>query len=147
MINLLLSKCRFPFFYGISVKVNTSLTPSYDAYENSLFNLVAQDLDIDMREYWVPDELFLKKRNMTQLQDIVSQSQTSHLFGTVGGYKKSDIVSILSKYFADLNTSEELNEDQKNARSWLPEAFGFPAIDPERVMDEIVEEEHLDMAA
>jgi len=104
---------------------------SLDTDEESLFNLVATDLKIDMREHWIPDHDFLSRRNAQQLQDIIKDTETSQLFGCTSGYKKKEIVTILSKHFAKLASQENSDEKDAKAKNWLPEALLFPAIDPD----------------
>lgn len=122
-----------------------------DTDEESFFNLVAKDLDMDMREYWVPDNDFLTRRAVPQLLQIVTETGTSHLFGTVGGHKKSDIVRMLATHFETVSELENPSDAELKVKGWLPEAFGFPAIDPDQkqVVPEIEEEdeEPLAMAA
>jgi hypothetical protein len=48
-----------------------------DTHEGSLFNKIAKDLAVDMRDYWRPDEGFLKRRNKVQLQALMNESGAS----------------------------------------------------------------------
>ena len=100
-------------------------------YEGSIFNQVAQDLRVDMRNYWRPDEAFLKRRNKVQLQQIVTDSGCFQKFGNVAGYKKKELVTSMSKHFQHVLTLESPNADELKATFWIPEAMAFPAIDPD----------------
>ena len=102
-----------------------------DTYEGSIFNQVAQDLRVDMRNYWRPDEAFLKRRNKMQLQQIVTDAGCFQKFGNVAGYKKKELVASMSKHFQHVLTLESPNEDELKATFWIPEAMAFPAIDPD----------------
>lgn len=102
-----------------------------DTDEGSIFNRVAADLGVDMRDYWRPDESFLKRRNKAQLQQIITDSGCSNLFGSVAGWKKKELVSKLAIHFQSVITLEAPDEDALKAIFWIPEAMAFPAIDPD----------------
>ena len=104
-----------------------------DTNEDSLFNRVANDLKVDMTKTWIPDEPFLKRRNMSQLKDIISKSKLSPLFGTGDGYKKSKLVQSMAENFKRIRSTEKPNDNEKIAHKWLPAVFQFPAIDPDAV--------------
>ena len=106
-------------------------TDQLDTYEDSIFNQVAQDLRVDMRNYWRPDEAFLKRRNKVQLQQIVTDSGCFQKFGNVAGYKKKELVTSMSKHFQQVLTLESPNAEELKATFWIPEAMAFPAIDPD----------------
>ncbi len=102
-----------------------------DNNADSLFNKVAIDLNVDMRNYWRPDEAFLKRRNKAQLQQVITDSGSSLKIGNAAGYKKKDLVASMAKHFSHVMTLEAPNEDELKAIFWLPEAMAFPAIDPD----------------
>lgn len=102
-----------------------------DTQEESLFNLVAKDLKIDMREKWMPDEAFLKRKNLSQLKAIIAESGLTHLFANGEGYKKSMLVRAMADQFKRIRSSQNPYEKEQGAYAWLPEAFAFPAIDPD----------------
>ena len=102
-----------------------------DTYEGSIFNQIAQDLRVDMRNYWRPDEAFLKRRNKVQLQQIVTDAGCFQKFGNVAGYKKKELVTSMSKHFQHVLALESPSEDELKAAFWIPEAMAFPAIDPD----------------
>lgn len=87
---------------------------------DSLFNLVAQDLAINMREHWRPDATFLSMRTKAQLMEIAQQSGATEAVGPMPS-KKPALVQTLADYFAD---------DSAAARAWTPDAMTFPAVDP-----------------
>ncbi len=104
-------------------------THKLDTRENSLFNLVAKDLDVDMSKAWHPDEEFLKKRNKEQLAEIVETTQSTALFGSVANWKKGDLVQKLAEHFKRLFDNGTQTPEEDTARNWLPQAMSFPAID------------------
>ena len=122
-------------------------TDQLDTYEDSIFNQVAQDLRVDMRNYWRPDEAFLKRRNKVQLQQIVTDAGCFQKFGNVAGYKKKELVTSMSKHFQQVLTLESPNAEELKATFWIPEAMAFPAIDPDAKQveqDEALEETNED---
>lgn len=102
-----------------------------DTYEASLFNRIAKDLAVDMRDYWTADEGFLKRRNKVQLQQIMNESGASETLASAAEYKKGDLVGRLTKYFAKAKKAKKPTDAEVKARNWLPEAMQFPAIDPD----------------
>jgi ParB family chromosome partitioning protein len=97
----------------------------------SLFNRVAQDLAIDMRSHWRPDEAFLKRRTREQLVSIASECGYAEGRSGLPGYKKSELVTGLLRHFADALAAAKPSAAQKKAITWLPEAMSFPAVDPD----------------
>ena len=103
-----------------------------DTDKNHLFNRVAADLNVDMREHWYPDEAFLKRRNKEQLAKIVEETGAKRLFGvSLDKYKKGEIVTKLAEYFKTIFEDGVSCEDDQKAKDWLLEAMNFPAIDPD----------------
>jgi len=103
-----------------------------DTDEDSLFNRIAQDLAVDMRHYWLPDEGFLKRRNKIQLQKLMNESGASEKLASAAEYKKGELVFKLAKFFGEAKLAKEPSENDLKANDWLPEAMNFPAIDPDR---------------
>lgn len=104
-----------------------------DTDENSLFNMVARDLDIDMNALWHADEAFLSKRNKTQLSDIVDATQSKAILGSLDNWKKGDLVKKLAMHFKRIFETGAQNIEEETARVWLPEAMNFPALDIEKI--------------
>ena len=50
--------------------------------------------------------------------------------GSLGSYKKSELISSLVRHFVNARGTAEPTEAQRKARAWLPEAMLFPAVDP-----------------
>lgn len=107
-----------------------------ETYADRLFNKVATDLNVDMRNYWRPDEAFLKRRNKEQLQKIISEAGCTQKYGSAAGYKKKELVSSMAKHFHSVLTLEAPTEDDLKATFWIPEAMQFPAIDPDAQQEE-----------
>ncbi|PCI98741.1 MAG: Fis family transcriptional regulator [Alphaproteobacteria bacterium] len=105
-------------------------TDILDTKDNSFFNLVAKDLNIDMNQVWYPDGAFLKKRNKIQLAEIVATTKSTLLFGTVANWKKGDLVKKLAEHFKRIFETGAKTPEEEAALAWLPEAMSFPAIDP-----------------
>ena len=99
--------------------------------EASVFNAVARDLKVDMGQHWMPDRAFLEKRNTEQLLAIARESGFAEGRGFIAGYKKGELVTGLERFFTQAHEADEPDEAQKKALTWLPEAFAFPAINPD----------------
>jgi len=97
---------------------------------DSLFNRVARDLNIDMRNHWRPDGSFFAKRSREQLVGIARECGYADGNGSVASYKKSELVSCLIRYFQTAQATDAPTAAQQKARDWLPEAMLFPAVDP-----------------
>ena len=96
---------------------------------DSLFNRVARDLNVDMKNHWRPDAAFFGKRNREQLVGIAKECGYADGNGSLGSYKKSELMSSLVRHFMNAHGTDEPTEAQRKAREWLPEAMLFPAVD------------------
>lgn len=103
-----------------------------DTHEGSLFNKIAKDLAVDMRDYWRPDEGFLKRRSKVQLQALMNESGASAKLASAAEYKKGELVKSLTKFFQSAKKAKKPTDSDHKANEWLPEAMNFPAIDPDR---------------
>jgi ParB family transcriptional regulator, chromosome partitioning protein len=101
-------------------------TPDTD--EDSLFNLVAQDIQVEMRNHWTPDITFLNGRTQSQLVTVAKESSYQ---GFVGSYKKAELVNCLLKHFEGSGQATEPNDREQKANSWFPSIMQFPATLPE----------------
>ncbi len=97
---------------------------------DSLFNRVARDLSVDMKNHWRPDAAFFGKRNREQLVGIAKECGYADGNGSLGSYKKAELTSSLVRHFVNAHSTTEPTEAQRKAREWLPEAMLFPAVDP-----------------
>jgi len=66
---------------------------------DSLFNRVARDLGVDMRNHWRPDRSFLERRTREQLVAIATDCGYAEGAGQVSSYKKADLVNCLIRHF------------------------------------------------
>lgn len=112
-----------------------------DNKDNSLFNRVAQDLGVDMRDWWIADEDFLNRRNKAQLEGIMEASGAKKRFGNLLQGKKGVLVEKLAGYFKGLLTKKTLTDEEQASRDWLPEVMLFPAIDPDAGVQDVEEDE------
>ena len=96
---------------------------------DSLFNRVARDLAVDMRNHWTPDRSFLERRTRDQLVAIAADCGYAEGAGQVSSYKKADLVNCLIRHFQSAKTAAAPTPAQQKARDWLPEAMLFPAVD------------------
>lgn len=112
--------------------------------EDSLFNRVARDLAVDMRNHWHPDRSFLDRRTRDQLIAIAVDCGYAEGAGRVASYKKADLVNCLIRHFESARAAATPTPAQQKAREWLPDAMRFPAVDPGAAVepeDEAAEEE------
>ncbi|WP_299438139.1 ParB/RepB/Spo0J family partition protein [uncultured Rhodospira sp.] len=100
-----------------------------DTDEKSLFNHVARDLDVAMRNHWTPDAAFLSRRTKDQITQIAGEAGALQK-GPFARLTKSDLVKLMERHFIQAAEATDPNEDQQRANAWLPEAMQFPAIDP-----------------
>ncbi|NEV00097.1 hypothetical protein [Bradyrhizobium uaiense] len=91
---------------------------------------MARDLSVDMKNHWRPDAAFFGKRNREQLVGIAKECGYADGNGSLGGYKKSELISWLVRHFVNAHSTAEPTAAQRKARQWLPEAMLFPAVDP-----------------
>jgi ParB family chromosome partitioning protein len=96
---------------------------------DSLFNRVARDLSVDMKNHWRPDAAFFGKRNREQLVGIAKECGYADGNGSLGSYKKAELISSLVRHFVNAHSTADPTEAQRKAREWLPEAMLFPAVD------------------
>ena len=94
----------------------------------SLFNRVAADLGVALREWWTPDEEFLALMRKDQLEAVAIESGASLRMGKLNDYSKKDLVSALARYFErTADPTATLDEHDQRGRAWLPGAMSFPA--------------------
>ena len=104
-------------------------TDTLDTNEDSLFNRVARDLEVDMNALWRADEAFLSKRNKAQLSNIVDATQSKALFGSVENWKKGDLVKKLATHLKRIFDKGAEIPEEEAAQNWIPEAMLFPAME------------------
>lgn len=102
---------------------------------DSFFNRVARDSSVEMKNHWRPDAAFFGKRNREQLVAIAKECGYADGNGSLGSYKKSELVSSLVRHFVNAHGATEPTEAQRKAREWLPEAMLFPAVDRDAPAD------------
>lgn len=95
----------------------------------SLFNAVADDLKVDMRDHWRPDAEFFDQRTKAQLTDIAVEIGYATRAGALSSVKKSEMVTVLTRHVERATNAESPTAAQQQARNWLPGAMRFPAID------------------
>ena len=115
--------------------------------DDSLFNRVARDIGVDMRDHWRPDTAFLSRRTKPQLLHITEEIGLNNE-GPMAKLKKSELVRMLANRFERACSIEEPSESDRKARDWLPEAMRFPTP-PSAAEDTPVDEDTRleDMAA
>lgn len=104
--------------------------------EMSLFNAVATDLKIDMRNHWRPDADFLNRRTREQLVAIAQECGYAEGLSGLHSWKKSELVNGLLRHFEQARAAGAPTDAQRKALSYLPEAMLFPAVDPDATAGE-----------
>lgn len=93
---------------------------------DSLFNRIAADLDVDMRNHWRPDEAFLSRRRKDQLEDIAKENGAAKRMGRLADYSKKQLVAALVKHFEVCREAgDDAPEHEQKGRDWLPDAMRF----------------------
>jgi ParB family chromosome partitioning protein len=96
--------------------------------EDSLFNRVAADVSLALRDWWTPDEEFLALMRKDQLEAIAIESGASLHMGKFKDYSKKELVRDLVRYFRrTAQPGAALDEHDQHGRVWLPGAMAFPA--------------------
>jgi hypothetical protein len=101
---------------------------SLDTDETSLFNLIATELAVNIRDWWTPEQTFLGSLRREQLLTIANDSGATGRVGVLTNWSKTELVQALARDFAAGSTPEAL-ETLKDSRDWLPGIFRFPARD------------------
>jgi ParB family transcriptional regulator, chromosome partitioning protein len=112
--------------------------------KDSLFNRVARDLSVAMRNHWRPDFSFFNRRNREQLAAIAKECGFIDGHGAIGSMKKADLVAALVKHFQYAMAASDPLPSQIKAREWLPDAMLFPAVDPNAPAESSNDDEALD---
>ena len=99
----------------------------------SLFNRVASDLGVSMRDYWCPDEAFLTRRRKDQLEAIAKETGAVTRLGALKDYNKTQLAAALARHFERCAADDKLIAADLKARSnaWLPEAMRFGGVEVE----------------
>ena len=87
---------------------------------DTFFSSVHTLLDIQVREWWAPDEIFLSMLRRDELERVAIESGASITLGSLAGYKKKDLVTRLAAYFGRTVTGENLDEHGQKGARWLP---------------------------
>jgi ParB family chromosome partitioning protein len=96
--------------------------------EESLFNTVAADLGVALRDWWTPDAEFFNLMRKDQLEALAIESGASMRMSKLKDYSKKDLVNALAKYFErTADPAAELDEHDQKGRTWLPGTMSFPA--------------------
>jgi ParB family transcriptional regulator, chromosome partitioning protein len=102
--------------------------PSIDTLEtgDTLFNRVAADLELDMRDWWIPDPEFLSLLRKDQLESAAIESGASLRIGKLKSYGKKELVDTLAQYFArTADRAATLNENDEKGRNWSAAIMKF----------------------
>lgn len=96
--------------------------------EDTLFNRVATDLGLAIRDWWTPDSEFLALIRKEQLDAVASESGASLRLGKIKAFSKKDLVDGLARQFErTANSQAKLDEHDQKTRQWVPGAMSFPA--------------------
>jgi len=94
---------------------------------DTLFNRVAADLDLVMRDWWTPDPEFLSLLRKDQLESVAIESGASLRMGKLKSYGKKELVDTLMQYFVRTgDPGAVLDEHDEKGRAWLPAIMSFP---------------------
>jgi ParB family chromosome partitioning protein len=99
----------------------------------SLFNRVASDLGVSMRDHWCPDEAFLTRRRKDQLEAIAKETGAVTRLGALKDYNKTQLAAALARHFERCAADDKLIAADLKARAnaWLPEAMRFGGLEVE----------------
>lgn len=96
--------------------------------EETLFNRVAANLGLALRDWWTPDAEFLAFMRKDQLDAVAIESGASLRLGKTKAFSKKDLVDGLARQFERaVKANAKSDEHDEKVRRWLPGAMSFPA--------------------
>lgn len=101
---------------------------SVDALDTaeSLFNRVAADLKLAMRDWWTPDAEFLALLRKYQLEAVAIESGASLRMAKLKSYGKKELVDALAQYFTrTADPAVTLDEHDQAGRGWCPAIMAY----------------------
>src|SRR3546814_20333987 len=95
--------------------------------EVSLFNQVAQDLGVSMREWWRPDDALIAGIRRAELEQVAIESGASLRMGRLASKRQADLVQALAKHFnRTADPDADLGQPDTKGRDWWPGGLWFP---------------------
>jgi ParB family transcriptional regulator, chromosome partitioning protein len=95
---------------------------------DSLFNTVAQNIGVQMRDWWTPDAAFLSAIRKEQVFAVAAESGALEKLQGLNKLSKKEAVEKLSAYFAASSAPEApAGDETRTAQEWLPGVLKFPA--------------------
>ena len=99
-----------------------------DAEADSLFNRIATDLALNMRDWWTPETVFLSALRREQLLTVAEQCGAAARFTSMKTWSKTELVQALARDFATAAAADTSDgKDVQTSRAWLPGLMQFPA--------------------
>lgn len=102
-------------------------TERLDADE-SLFNRIAAELGVNMREWWTPDASFLSMLRREQLLMVALECGAIGRMHGLTARSKAEVVEGLARHFAAAALPDAADDTAEPANRWLPGVFKFPAV-------------------
>jgi ParB family chromosome partitioning protein len=97
--------------------------------QDSLFNRIAGELGVNMREWWIPDAPFLSLLRREQLLMMALECGAMSRVQGLTSKSKGEVVEDIAKHFLESAHMESPDDAAKAANQWLPGIFLFPAAD------------------
>jgi len=91
---------------------------------DSLFNIIAQNIGLDIRSWWLPDAAFLSALRHDQVLVVAEESGAVEKLHGIAKRTKRETVGELARYFAGAAAAP--TPENEKATSWLPGFFEFP---------------------
>jgi ParB family transcriptional regulator, chromosome partitioning protein len=96
--------------------------------DDSLFNRIAVELGLNMREWWVPDATFLSSLRREQLLMVALECGAMSRIQGLTSRSKTEAVAELAQHFVAASLPDAPDDDvTRAANQWLPGLFKFPA--------------------
>lgn len=108
-------------------------TSQLEAAEPSgtLFESLAKDAGVAMRDVWTPDEAFLGGLRRDDLVKAADECGALRMQPSLGHASKKELVRGLARYFKrTADPKAELDEHERRGRAWLPTCMQFGAAAP-----------------
>jgi ParB family chromosome partitioning protein len=95
---------------------------------DTLFNLIAKNSGVRVRQWWKPDAAFLALLTREQLLGVATECGAAEHLQGINGWTKKRMVEELAVCFETHAEPESVPDADRRACDWLPGILMFPAV-------------------